>query len=270
MKAPRRLASISPEQWVEIFIVSNLAFLGADIALAHAANAFANPAEWVPIGFSAVAALLLLPGLFRASLRRALRPLAMLVGVASIGVGVAGMLFHLESAFFAAQTLRSLTYAAPFAAPLAYVGLGLLLLLTRMESPDSPAWGVWVVFLALGGFVGNLALSLLDHAQNAFFDSAEWLSVVAAAFGSSFLLIAVLRPRDARFLRICLGVLALEAAVGVLGFALHSAANLRRPGATYLGRLIFGAPAFAPLLFTDLAILAAVGLWSLLRRAAPS
>ncbi|APR76545.1 Hypothetical protein A7982_01892 [Minicystis rosea] len=261
----RLLRALTPAACIEWFIVSNLAFLGVDIYLAHAANAFAAAAEWAPLAFSAAATLLLVPGLFSASLRARTRAVAIAVAVCSIVVGVVGMLFHLESAFFGSQTLRDLVYTAPFAAPLAYVGVGLLLLLTRMERAHSPAWSAWIVFLALGGFVGNLALSLLDHAQNGFFHLAEWVSVGIAAFGVSFLLVAVLRREDARFLRICLGLLAIYAGVGVVGFALHVAANLRRPGATLFERFVFGAPAFAPLLFADLALLAALGLWSMLR-----
>jgi hypothetical protein len=93
-------------------------------------------------------------------------------------------------------------------------------------------------------------------------------SLGVAAFGASFLLVALLRPTDRRFLRLCLGLLAVYAAVGVVGFALHAAANMRMPGATLFERFVFGAPAFAPLLFADLAFLAALGLWSMLR--APS
>ena len=50
---------------VEIFAFANLAFLGMDVALAHASNAFAHRAEWAPVAFSAAATLLLLPGLVR-------------------------------------------------------------------------------------------------------------------------------------------------------------------------------------------------------------
>jgi hypothetical protein len=261
----RLLSSLTPEACVEAFIVSNLGFLGVDIYFAHAANAFAAPVEWAPIAFSAAATLLLLPALLRPSLRERTRPLAIAVAAASIAVGVVGMLFHLESAFFASQTLRDLVYTAPFAAPLAYVGVGLLLLLTRMERAGSPEHAAWIVFLALGGFVGNLALSLLDHAQNGFSSAAEQVAVGVAAFGASFLLVALLRPGDRRFLRLCLVLLAIYAGTGVLGFALHVAANLRRPGATLFERFVFGAPAFAPLLYADLALLAALGIWSTLR-----
>ena len=51
-----------------------------------------------------------------------------------------------------------------------------------------------------------------------------------------------------------------EAGVGVLGFVLHLRANLAKPGRTYRDRFLYGAPVFAPLLFANLAILAAIGL----------
>ena len=50
-------------------------------------------------------------------------------------VGLSGVIFHLESRFFYERTLRSLTYSAPFAAPLAYTGLGFLLIMNRMVEP---------------------------------------------------------------------------------------------------------------------------------------
>jgi hypothetical protein len=53
--------------------------------------------------------------------------------------------------------------------------------------------------------------------------------------------------------------------VGVLGFALHVAADLRAPAASLWDRFLYGAPLFAPLLFANLALLAALGLWALAR-----
>jgi ABC-type spermidine/putrescine transport system permease subunit II len=98
-----------------------------------------------------------------------------IVAVGAIVAGVTGMVLHLKSAFFQEQTLGTLVYSAPFIAPLAYVGVGLLLLLVRLEAPESPAFGWWIVLLALGGFVGNLGMSLLDHAQNGLFRWTEWV-----------------------------------------------------------------------------------------------
>lgn len=256
-----------PEDLVEAFVVSNLGFLGVDIALAHAGNSFGRPVEWLPIFFSAIVTVLLLPGLFHRGLRARTRGLAIAIGFTAVVVGVAGMVFHLQSAFFARRTLHDLVYSAPFIAPLAYVGVGLLLVLSRLEPPGTDEWNGWVVFLALGGFAGNFALSLLDHAQNGFFSWAEWLPVVAAAFAISFLSLALLRRRDAVLLRVCLGVLAAEVLVGIAGALLHVHADLGRPGATIADKLVFGAPVFAPLLFANLSALAAIGMGGMMRRA---
>ena len=40
------------------FAVFNLAILGLDIYLAHSVNSFAHWAEWIPLGFSAIASAL--------------------------------------------------------------------------------------------------------------------------------------------------------------------------------------------------------------------
>jgi len=253
---------LSPGLAVEVFAVSNLAFLGVDIAVAHGANHYARSAEWVPLGFSALATLLLAPGLAGERVRARMRPVAIAVAAGSVAIGLAGMIYHLQSGFFREQTLHALVYAAPFAAPLAYVGVGLLVLLSRLESPESKAWSAWVTFLALGGFAGNFVLSLTDHAQNGFFQSSEWIAVGAAALAVGFLLLAVLRPRDRPLLRICLFVLVFEALVGLAGEGLHWIAIVGRPGPGLVYRVIFGPPAFAPLLYVDLAVLAAIGIWS--------
>ena len=264
MGARAWVSRLSPERAIELFVLANFAFLGGDIAIAHLANHFADPVEWAPIGFSALAVPLLLPGVLKIGPPRVTRWIDLCVASCAILVGVLGMLFHLGNGFFVERTLHGLVYAAPFAAPLAYVGVGLLALLVRMEPAGSPAFGPWVLLLALGGFVGNFALSILDHAQNGFFSRAEWIPVVAAAFGASFLLLAVLRP-DPAFLRLCFWVCGAEAVVGLLGFALHLVPEGSSPTASLVDRLVFGAPVFAPLLFTNMALLAAIGLWATLR-----
>jgi hypothetical protein len=255
------LRKVTPERCIEWFVVANLAFLGLDILVAHQENGFERHAEWAPVVFSCLGTLLLLPTAFgkRAAVARVADRV---VAAGAILMGMTGMIFHLESAFFAEQTLGNLVYSAPFLAPLAYVGVGLLLLLVRLEAPDSPVFGWWVVLLAFGGFVGNFGMSLLDHAQNGLFHWAEWVPVLSAAFGASFLLVVLLRP-DAGFIRITYGVLGLQIVVGALGFVLHVAADLGRQALPFGQRFVFGAPAFAPLLFVDLALLAALGLWAL-------
>ena len=268
MRLPDRLRVVTPARCVQVFVVLNLAFLALDVWIAHLTNDFARRVEWAPIVVSAVDAALLLPGLLSAKVHEKTRYLDYAIGGSAIAVGIAGVVLHLQSAFFERATIHDLVYAAPFVAPLSFVGVGLLVLLLRLEKHDSFELGAWIVFLAMGGFFGNTALSLLDHAQNGFFSIAEWIPVGAAAFATTFLLVAVMRP-ERGFLRLCLAVLALQVVVGVVGFVLHAMANQRRPGEDFLARTVHGAPIFAPLLFANLALLAAIGIWAMLRAGIP-
>jgi hypothetical protein len=185
------------------------------------------------------------------------RDLGYLVGWLAVAIGLVGVILHLDSHFFYERTLKSLVYAAPFAAPLAYVGLG------RMVSSDSPEWPRWVLLMALGGFVGNFIFSLTDHAQNGFYHWSEWIPVVSSAFAVGFLMAPFLTPVSRPFLWLCALVLLAQAGVGVLGFYLHTAANLHGTSSHWLENFIHGAPALAPLLFPNLVLLAALGLWVL-------
>jgi hypothetical protein len=117
--------------------------------------------------------------------------------------------------------------------------------------------------MALGGFVGNFIFSLTDHAQNGFFHWTEWIPVVSSAFAVGFLVTPFLTPVGRRFLWLCALVLVVQAGVGLLGFYLHTAANLRGTSPQWLDNFIQGAPALAPLLFPNLVLLAGIGLWVL-------
>ena len=169
-----------PQLWVEVFATANLGFLVFDIYLAHSVNQFRNRAEYIPLLFSAGAPVVLLIALWQRTRRPLLsNVLGQIVGWMAVAVGIAGVVFHLESHFFLERTIRSLTYSAPFAAPLAYAGLGLLLVMNRMVDSRSVEWAQWVLLLTLGGFFGNFIFSLTDHAGNGFFRRVEWVPVVA-------------------------------------------------------------------------------------------
>lgn len=256
-------AGLDRARLVEAFVAFNLAFLALDIYVAHSVNMFRHPAEWIPFFFClaaapAVAALLVLRGRVPP---RARHRGGLAIGAAAILVGIAGMIWHLESQFFEATTLRSLAYSAPFLAPLAFAGLGFLLLLDRLAPHDGLEWGLWVVFLAWAGFVGNFGLSLLDHAQNGFFFDAEWIPVGAAAFAVAFLLLPLLGPQRPGVYAAILALLGVQALVGVLGFVLHVTPAVAETSGTLGERIIYGAPVFAPLLFPNIALLAALGVW---------
>lgn len=258
--------------WIELFALLNITGLAADIYLAHSMNFFREHAEYIPLGISLTAPVLLVPGLWF-YLRGRLRVWSILghiVGWACILVGVAGAMYHLESAFFQSRTLASLVYSAPFAAPLAYTGLGLLLVMNRMVQPTDPDWPHWVLLLALGGYIGNFVFSVTDHAQNGFFNHAEWIAVVAGALGVGFLLAPFVKRFNRVEILASMAVIVAGALVGVLGFYLHTAADLTSTDAPLLSRLIYGAPVFAPLLFVDMGILAMIGLVTLWAQTRPS
>jgi len=184
-----------------------------------------------------------------------------LVGWLAVVIGIAGVALHLNSRFFYERTLKSLTYAAPFAAPLAYTGLGLLLIMNRMINSRTLEWGQWVLLLALAGFFGNFVFSLTDHAANGFFRSIEWIPVISSAFAVGFLAAPLLMPVTRKFVGLCAVVLAVQLVVGVAGFFFHAEANLRGPSVHIWDNLVNGAPPMAPLLFVNLVLLAAIGLW---------
>jgi hypothetical protein len=252
-------------------VLFNLGGLAPDIFLAHSVNAFRSRAEYVPLYFSLAAPVLLLLALWAfATARLALwRRLGLLVGAMAVGLGITGLVLHLESQFFQQWTLASLVYAAPFAAPLAYTGLGALLIMNRMVSDQETQWSQWVILFALGGFAGNFIFSVTDHAQNGFFYRTEWIPVISSAVAVGFLAMPLLLRVDRAFLRLCGMVMLAQAAVGALGFTLHALADWHNIGDTLFLRIVHGAPIFAPTLFCDLAILAGLGLWALGRKPSP-
>jgi len=261
-----------PSLWVEVFVLINLAFLALDIYLAHSTNAFRRRSEYIPLYYSLVAPVVLLVALIareRFGYAAVWRDLGYLVGWLAVFIGLTGVILHLDSRFFYDNTLKSLTYAAPFAAPLAYTGLGLLLIANRMLRVDNAEWAYWILLLALGGFFGNFVFSLTDHATNGFFRAIEWLPVVSSAFAVSFLLVPLLMRVERRYLLLCAVILLVQGVVGVLGFALHLLADLEGPSGTMFENIVHGAPPFAPLLFPNLVLLSLIPLWVLREHVKP-
>ena len=247
---------------LEIFVTANLAFLALDVFTAHSVNNFAHWGEWVPFLFSIVASLSLLLTLFTGE-GRIKRWVGLAVGWSAVGIGIWGLVFHLDSQFFADFTIKSLVYTAPFVAPLAFCGLGLLLIMNCMVYGESIEWGQWIVFMALGGFFGNFLLTLCDHAQNGFFDPLEWIPIFTSAIAVGFLMTALLQPIHPPFLKVCVVILIINGLVGLLGFFLHLLVDLRSAELSIRDKFIYGAPLFAPLLFVDLALLGMLGIWNL-------
>jgi hypothetical protein len=258
---------LEPQMWVELFALANIGFLTFDIYLAHSVNQFRARAEYIPLFFSAGAPVFLIIALvLRPRHRRLWKWIGYVVGWAAVLVGLTGVILHLESHFFLERTLRSLTYSAPFAAPLAYTGLGFLLIMNRMVDPESMEWPHWVLLFTLGGFVGNFIFSLADHAENGFFHPLEWVPVVASAFAVGFLAVPLIMSVRRRFVELCAMMLLLEAGVGVWGFVLHASGNLRGPSIHAFENFIYGAPPMAPLLFPNLMVLGVIAVWQMRKK----
>ena len=251
---------------VELFALFNFAALAVDIFLAHSENHFRRPSEFVPLYFSigAAAALAILV-LMRERVPSVWRDAGYLVGWSAIAVGITGVVLHLDSRFFYERTIRSLTYAAPFAAPLAYTGLGLLLIANRMVDPRTIEWGQWVLLLALGGFAGNFIFALTDHAQNGFYRASEWIPVVSSACAVGVLIVPFVTAVGRAYFGLCAAVLGVQGIVGVAGFVLHAAADWHHAEPTLFEKILSGAPPMAPLLFPNLVVLGWIGLWAIVR-----
>lgn len=259
-----------PHTWVELFALFNLGGMAPDIFLAHSTNSFQSRAEFVPLIFSLAAPVILLPAMWAlANGKYSLwRGLGNITGWISVFIGIVGLVLHLKSQFFQQWTLASLVYTAPFAAPLAFTGIGLLLILNRSVDANSREWAEWVVFLALGGFAGNFIFSVADHAQNGFFRQVEWIPVIASALAVGFLTVPLITRVNRVFFALCFVVLALQILVGFAGFALHLQADLSASGKNLFDKVVHGAPIFAPLLFPNLALLGGIGLWVLHQKSA--
>src|SRR5262249_28247443 len=85
----------------------------------------------------------------------------------------------------------------------------------------------------------------------------------ASAFAIGVLLLPLAVRLNRSYVTVCVGVMGVQVAVGLLGFCYHTAANLRGPSASLFDNFVYGAPAMAPLLFPNLALLVFIGLWDL-------
>lgn len=248
---------------IELFVLSNMAFLGFDIYIAHSANIHSRWTEWIPIFFSFIATIALA---YKFSFKDSgLNPIrhttGMVVGWLSIVVGITGMVLHLQSQLFQEFSIKSLVYTAPFVAPLSFTGVGLLLLMNRMVKPGSNEWSKWVIFLSLGGFFGNFILALCDHAQNGFFSVSEWIPVFGSAMAVGFLTVTLFVNTTISFLKLCMYIMLIQIVIGCLGLYFHLTADQFEITRSIMDSLTYGPPVFAPLLLPNLALLALIGCW---------
>lgn len=242
---------LSRGEWLLLLTGANLLFVTPDILVAHSYNSFAARWEYVPLIVCPVAG-----GSCLAAIRfPGARPWARAILTAVIGMGVLGFILHLNSRFLTNPALRTLVYSAPVAAPLVFCGLGL----TGLVAMDFERWGGWMPLLLSGGFAGNFSLAVLDHAQNGFFHALEWVSVVVAGLAMIYYALLFWKGSPTRPDRqAALGIAGVVFLTGLVGAAAHVAGILQTPGGSLVEQVISGPPAFAPLLFADLALFAVI------------
>ncbi len=95
--------------------------------------------------------------------------------------------------------------------------------------------------------------------------SISWngVPVVASAIAVGFLSVPLFMRVSRQYVDLCIAILLLEAGVGLWGFVLHAAGNLRGPSIHAFDNFIYGAPPMAPLLFPNLRVLGVIALWCL-------
>ncbi len=254
----------TPRRVILLFASSNFLFMGFDVALAHFYNRFVDTREWIPILYSAVGGCVVLIYAFVQNPSKLVRTLFSLICWIGVGVGLVGFYLHIDHTIWHEISLKLLVYAAPVAAPLSYAGVALVALAAdgsfdRFKITKRRA----LLFLAAAGLLGNLALTVLDHARNGFFEAEEWASVAVSAFGTVVLFGAALKkkPTTREENITVLIALVLQIITGLIGFGYHVHADWHNIMPTIPEKIVFGAPIFAPLLFCDVAGLGLIALF---------
>lgn len=252
--------------------------MGIEIYLAHLISGTIKPAEWIPVIFGPVAGILFLVAVgLRVLAHRATLPsslLVIVVGMASVAVGVIGTAFHwaraVPSPSFEQVGIQWdwIIYAPPIAGPLAFAGVGLLAIIALLEdtTPETgeltlpgiitfhtplPQTRQFLWLIAFGLYAATISATL-DHARTGFESIFVWIPTGLGLFGSvTTTLMATYNKHSKSDYFIFFWVMILMITVGVLGFGLHVNADLPESatGGLQIERFIRGAPPMAPMLF---------------------
>ncbi len=257
-----RMAKRSNE-WVLLFVLANLALIGADVAFAHMpVFERTSRAMWpvYAIGpYVLVSAIVLFPWL-RTRTLTALggleTGLLRVMFVASVVLGSIGTWFHYMSQEVWGATLERFIFSAPVLAPLMYVGLGVLGLI-YLDVPDRAIRRRLYWLSAAGGLLANAVILLLDHAQNGFIHWAELLAVTVAVIPIPLAFWTAINDDRGVLVQSNMIAAALLAVVGLIGIGFHMFSLIGAYG-TDVMHWHDGAPPAAPGLMVDYAILVAI------------
>lgn len=263
-------------------VAFNLIAIGLESYLAHLISGGVKPAEMIPVIFGPLSGIILFFAVYLRIWKQKVVLSTLVIMVAaglSIGVGLLGVAFHGDRAlapeYFPGSRLRWdwLIFAPPVAAPLSFVGVGLMAIIAALEDtkPESgrlslpgvlsfqtPLKQTQQLFWLIGlGLLAATLSAFLDHGRTDFEDVFVWIPVVTGTFGGIVtLMMAFYAQRSHADYFIFFWVMILMVIVGVVGLGLHINADLPETGREIVAeRFIRGAPPLAPLLFANLGLL---------------
>lgn len=242
----------------------------ADSAVEHYRGAYENPGMYTPL---LVSALGVLAGIDGATSGRVPRPIRNGVRALAVGVGAAGLGFHIYNVLRrpGGMSWLNLFYAAPLGAPaaLALAG-GIGMAADRIEAAPSGAAATAFGFpagralcaLTSAGLFGTVGEAALMHFRGSFQNPFMWLPVSLPPVAAALMAKAALEPARPRARRLTRAWLAITAALGVAGVGFHAYGVSRAMGGwrNWSQNMVDGPPLPAPPSFSALAIAALAAL----------
>jgi preprotein translocase subunit Sss1 len=282
---------LSRDQLMLLMAAVNEIFLSVDIYLAHSLNGQITRNEWIPIFFGVTAGIMLLgSGVIALRNRPFATVIANIVFVASIVVGLLGMVFHISRTSIPGgpvipmQTVNVLIWSPPLLGPSIFALVGVLgISAAWIESPPESG-RLWLFskrivqmpysktrayfFIVSIAILVTIISSVLDHSRINLENPWVWLPTMAGIFGTvaAATLGAIKKPTRLD-LTTYTAAMVLLIIVGVVGFLLHLNSNLVAQGTIVVERFLRGSPTLAPLLFANVGLL---GLLALLDPTEPS
>lgn len=247
-------------QLILFYLSLNYLIVFLDVYIAHALNRFFPGYEWIPIIFSPLASL----SAFLLLLRPRpgwLQSINILINFIGVVIGILGFGFHLQgNAAGNVISFAGLTSGNPVFAPLAFVALGSIGILTTLDDrPTLRNYNLtqktrWLLLATAFWFFITALVAYFDHAHTGFKNIYTLIPFYAGTF-SGIILILQAYSCPERGLSALLGItMLLSIVVGLLGLAFHLSVDLAGRGAFQWTRVFYQAPGLAPLLFCDLGI----------------
>lgn len=247
-----------------LYLSINYLIVFLDVLIAHALNRFFPYYEWIPIIFSPIAALSAIL-LFIKPKPGITKTINLMTNITGVLIGILGFGFHLQAASAGnIVSFSGLTSGNPVFAPLAFVALGGIGLLTTLDDhPNLRTYDLtqktrWLLLTTSFWFLATALVAYFDHARTGFTNYFTWIPVYMGIFAAIVLLLQAYSPPE-HGLSILLGTtMILSVIVGLLGFAFHLSTDLAGRGSIQWSRIFYQAPGLVPLLFCDL------GIWGVL------